>query len=106
MSSTTSITISIQGNNYDLKCPDDQIEKLKSAAEIVHKKMGEAKSKTPSNEKAAILTALNVAHEFLEVQNNANINETELSNIANEQISNIINNIGQNLESYLTKNKK
>ena len=106
MSSTTSITISIQGNNYDLKCPDDQIEKLKSAAEIVHKKMAEAKSETPSNEKAAILTALNVAHEFLEVQNNANINETELSNIANEQISNIINNIGQNLESYLTKNKK
>jgi cell division protein ZapA len=106
MSETSSIKISIQGNNYDLKCPNDQIDKLKSAAEMVHKKMGEAKTKTPSNEKAAILTALNIAHDLLEVKNDVDDNETSLPNIANDQISSIINGIHHRLESCMTKSKK
>ena len=106
MTQATTVTITIQGNQYDLKCPVNQVDKLKSAAEMVHKKLGQVKVKVAHGEKAAILTALNLAHELLESnQACAELSATE-NPIAIEQISNIINGMCDSIDSFLTKKEK
>jgi cell division protein ZapA (FtsZ GTPase activity inhibitor) len=106
MTRATTVTITIQGNQYDLKCPEGQVDKLKSAAETVHKKLGEVKAKNVHGEKAAILTALNLAHELVEC-NSTCAELSALENpIATEQISNIINGMCDSIDSFLTKKEK
>ena len=106
MTQVSTVTITIQGNQYDLKCPEGQIDKLKSAAEIVHKKLGEVKNKTPHGEKAAILTALNLAHDLLECNSTCAELSAAENPIATEQISNIINGMCNSIDSFMTKKEK
>lgn len=106
MSNAMTVSITIQGNQYDLKCPKDQVDKLKLAAEMVHKKLGEVKAKNTHGEKAAILTSLNIAYELLESNNICAELSAAENPVAIEQISNIINNIHNSLDSFLTKKEK
>lgn len=100
MTTSKLIDISIQGNIYQIKCPASQEEHLIAAARNVDKKMSLAKKNTPNQEKAAILTALNIAHELIEYKQEHN-NKTP--NTANEQIMLLINNIHESITKKADK---
>lgn len=97
------VNIKIQGVDYEIKCPHDQIKALQDAAELVNTKMSEVKKKTSSNEKAAILTALNISHQLLIAESDKNIDNKSNNEYATEQISLFINNIDRKIENILAK---
>lgn len=65
---SNSTTIEILGKPYPVKCPESELESLQKAAEYLNKKMEEvqASGKAINLERIAIITALNIAHEFLQ----------------------------------------
>jgi len=102
---SNNVRINIQGNSYDMKCESNQEENLHKAAKLVNEIMSSAKEKQISSEKAAILTALNIASRLINVEEGANQNSDQ-NNIAEEQISNIINNIHREIQTYVAKTQE
>ena len=90
-------TIIIQGKSYEMRCPDNEVHSLEHAAALLNDKIELAKQKTANPEKAAILAGLHLAHELYSTQASMQSREDEQSTIANNQISNIINNIYSNI---------
>ena len=86
-------TITIQGKSYEMRCPNNEVQSLEHAALLLNEKIELAKQKTTNPEKAAILAGLHLAHELYSAQTSAQANEDKQASIANNQISNIINNI-------------
>lgn len=100
---TNTVMINIQGNSYEMKCSSEQEEKLLEAAKIVDDTMTQAKGQNISNEKAAILTSLNLASQLLEKQLEIENLTGSYNPTATEQINNIINNIHKEIETHMTK---
>ena len=100
---TSTVTISIQGASYDMTCEPGQEDNLLKAADLVNEIMATAKNKNISNEKAAILTSLNLASKLIKAESEINLQSSNINNIAEEQITNIINNIHREVESFVTK---
>ena len=61
-------TIELLGKPYPIKCPASEAELLQEAAAYLNKKMSEvqASGKAINLERIAIITALNITHEFLQ----------------------------------------
>ncbi|MHB1948379.1 MAG: cell division protein ZapA [Gammaproteobacteria bacterium] len=70
---TTEITIKILGKSYQIKCPEDEASALQEAAFYLEKKMRETRdtSKVLSIDRIAVITALNMAHQLLELETQA-----------------------------------
>ena len=102
---SSNVRINIQGNSYDMKCDVNQEENLHKAAKLVNEIMSAAKEKQISSEKAAILTALNIASRLINAQE-ATIQNSSQNNIAEEQISNIINNIHREIQNHVAKGQE
>ena len=66
---TISTTIEILGKPYPIKCPESELVALQQAARYLHEKMTEVQEsgKAINLERIAIITALNIAYEFLQV---------------------------------------
>lgn len=64
---TTMVTIDILGKPYSIKCPESEVTSLQESAVYLNERMVEMQtsSKMIGSEKIAIITALNVAHQFL-----------------------------------------
>ncbi len=63
------LEIKLQGKSYEVSCPPDQQEALLAAAAYLNERLDEVGQRTQaSGEKLAIMTALNLAHEFLHQQ--------------------------------------
>lgn len=64
-----STTIEILGKYYPVRCEEAELLSLQEAAVFLNKKMGEVQQagKVLSLERIAIVTALNIAHEFLQL---------------------------------------
>ena len=64
------LTVTILGKEFMVACPDDEREALIAAAGYLDKKMREihASGKVIGIERAAIMAALNIAHELLELR--------------------------------------
>ncbi len=61
---STTIDIKIQGREYRVACPPEEVESLQSAAELLNARLDEiAKATKSTGERLAIMTALNLAHE-------------------------------------------
>ena len=62
-------TIEILGKPYPIKCSESEVEMLQKAAEYLNQKMSDvqASGKAINLERIAIITALNIAHEFLQM---------------------------------------
>lgn len=62
------ITIELLGKPYPVKCPESEAESLQQAAAYLNQKMLEvqASGKAINLERIAIITGLNIAHEFLQ----------------------------------------
>lgn len=66
---TISTTIEILGKPYSIRCPESEAKSLQQAAELLNQKMLEVKEsgKSINPERIAIITALNFAHQFLQL---------------------------------------
>jgi cell division protein ZapA len=86
MSSPVSVTVNILDKEYQISCNEEEKKSLLSSAAYVDEKMREIKSSgnTLGTDKIAILSALNIANELL----NLSKVEEEL-NMVNKQIANI-----------------
>ena len=63
MSST--LDIKIQGREYRVACPSEELESLQAAAELLDARMSEiAKATKTTGERLAVMTALNLAAEL------------------------------------------
>ncbi len=64
----TSTTIEILGKPYPIRCPATEVNSLQQAAELLNQKMLEVQEsgKAINIERIAIISALNIAHEFLQ----------------------------------------
>lgn len=63
-----STTIEILGKLYPVRCPESEIKLLQQAAEFLNQKMSEVQDsgKAINLERIAIITALNIAHQLLQ----------------------------------------
>lgn len=68
--STTAVKINILDKEYLIGCPEDEREGLMRSADLVHRKMREARDsgKVIGAERIAVMVALNLAHELLQTQ--------------------------------------
>ena len=64
-----STTIEILGKLYPIRCPESEVKSLQLAADYLNKKMREVQEsgKAINLERIAIITALNIANQFLQV---------------------------------------
>jgi cell division protein ZapA len=65
---TVSSTIEILGKPYPIRCPESELQALQEAAKYLHDKMSEVQEsgKAINLERIAIITALNIAYELLQ----------------------------------------
>jgi cell division protein ZapA len=68
-SKTISTTIEILGKIYPIRCEESELPSLQQAAALLDKKMAEIKEsgKVINLERIAIISALNMAHQFLQL---------------------------------------
>lgn len=66
---TVSTTIDILGKLYPIRCSEAELPSLQQAAEYLNEKMLEVQEsgKAINLERIAIITALNIAHQYLQV---------------------------------------
>jgi cell division protein ZapA len=67
MSEKGALTISLLGREFRVSCPDGEERQLLASADYLNRKLKEVRDtgKVVGNERIAIMTALNIAHEFL-----------------------------------------
>lgn len=97
MTKTISTSIEILGKFYPVRCQEAELELLQQAAEFLNKKMVEVQEsgKVISLERIAIITALNIAHQFLQLDQQ----KTSLVGKINHRISQLQN----KLETVINK---
>jgi cell division protein ZapA len=84
MADNTNVTISIMGRDYPINCPPSDVEGLRQSAEHLNRQMQDIKTKGSmlGFENLAVLAALNICHELINIKNNAsatrNDSETEI----------------------------
>ncbi len=73
MTKAKTLDVDIMGRSYKVACADDERENLLKAVAYLDNKMNEIKSagKVASAERIAVMAGLNIAHEFLELHNDA-----------------------------------
>lgn len=67
-------TIEILGKLYPVRCPESELKSLQQAAEHLNQKMSEVQEsgKAINLERIAIITALNITHDFLRLDQQKN----------------------------------
>lgn len=80
-------SIEILGKFYQIRCPEEDVESLQQAATLVNEKMLEVQQsgKAINLERIAIITALNIANELLQKDQQ----KSTLVNKINQRISSI-----------------
>lgn len=65
------VTVTILGKEFMVACPEDERTALVAAASYLDKKMREiqASGKVMGSERTAVMAALNIAHELIELRN-------------------------------------
>lgn len=71
---TTHTVVEILGKSYPIKCPEAELESLQLAVQMLNKKMAhiQGANKNMSQEGAAVIAALNMAHDFLQLDEQKN----------------------------------
>lgn len=83
----TSTNIEILGKIYPIRCPEQEVAALQQAAQYLNQKMTEVQEsgKVINLERIAIITALNIASEFLQLESQKSSFMTKV----NQRISSI-----------------
>ena len=81
------INVSILGKEFLVACPPDQRASLMAAASYLDEKMREIQrsGRVIGTERCAIMAALNIANEFLEIQQNQGVSVETSQQIRNLQ---------------------
>jgi cell division protein ZapA len=76
---TGSVTITLLGREYQIACPPEEEEALRKSARYLDKQMEQVKSRGSSlaYEKIAALAALNITHDLLKKDQQANSSESD-----------------------------
>lgn len=84
-----STTIEILGKLYTIRCSDSELQSLQQAAEYLNQKMSEVRDsgKAINLERIAVITALNITHQFLHLDQQKNT----LVNQINQRITQLHN---------------
>lgn len=73
------LDIELLGRAYSVSCPPDEREKLLSAVSLLDQRLTEAQRRTQaSGERLAVMTALNLAHELLQLQHGNTIDTSSI----------------------------
>jgi len=75
-------TVEILGKPYTIRCAEHEVALLEQAADYLHEKMSEvqASGKVINIERIAVITALNVASQFLQSDQQKSSLQTKLNN--------------------------
>lgn len=67
MSEATTVSVNILGKEYQVSCPDDEVDALTSAARFLDDQMNEIRGsgKVVGLDRIAVMAALNITHELL-----------------------------------------
>lgn len=67
---TVPVTVHILDKEYQIACKEEETEALIAAADYVNRKMKEIRDRGNAigTDRIAVVTALNIAHELLEIQ--------------------------------------
>ena len=86
-SKTISTTIEILGRLYPVRCLESELKSLQEAAKFLNEKMSDVQEsgKVINLERIAIITALNIAHQFLHMDQQ----KSSLMERINQRISKI-----------------
>jgi cell division protein ZapA len=89
------VTVHIMGNEYHVSSPEDQIEKLESAAKDLDKRMREIKASgnVVGIERIAVMAALNMAYEIQQGEST--------SSESSEEVESRIKKLQQDINSTL-----
>jgi cell division protein ZapA len=81
------LDITLLGKEYRVACPPDDKDALLQAVAYIDAKMHDIAERTRSNisERIAVMAALNVAHEFLSLQNQQKLLSEESSTPVNRE---------------------
>lgn len=65
--SNETVTVTILGKEYQVACPEDEVNSLTQAARFLDQRMADIKvsGKVVGLDRIAVMAALNIAHEFL-----------------------------------------
>ncbi len=98
MNKTIGASIEILGRLYPIRCPESEVESLQQAADFLNEKMTEVQKSGKINnlERIAIITALNIAHQLLQLDQQ----KTSLVGKINQRIAHL----QDKLETAINKN--
>ncbi|NNC23933.1 cell division protein ZapA [Salinisphaera sp. USBA-960] len=76
-----SLTIRILGRDYSVACPEGERESLLRSAEYLSKRMQaiQKRGKTLGIDKVAVMAALNISHDLLELEKHTGAQQAESS---------------------------
>lgn len=90
------LSLKILDRDYRINCPADAEHHLREAARFLDEKMQEIKQastssgKVPGTDRIAVLAALNISHQLLEVQADLDQQETAITKL-NGQLDEVLN---------------
>jgi cell division protein ZapA len=102
MNDTTDISIELMGKTYQIKCPETEVNALQRAAQYLEEKMRLIReSGILSLDRVAIITALNVAHQLLTLEQQKNQHAHVVSHRLTELQNKIEHALAQNKQMEL-----
>ena len=83
------VTINVMGRDFRVAAPGGEERQLTASVEFLNKKMREIRDtgKVVGNERIAIMAALNIAHEFLQLQAGAKPSKSAHANVDADLVS-------------------
>lgn len=80
---TDGVVINILGKEFMVACPEEERESLTAAAAYLDRKLREVQSsgKVIGTERAAIMAALNISHELLELRRRGNLSQDAMQKV-------------------------
>lgn len=75
------VSVSILGKEYQVACPEEEKEALLASAQLLHKNMEDIRStgKVVGLDRIAVMAALNLAHDLINLQNADNTNSDQVN---------------------------
>jgi len=94
------LSITIMDRSYKIKCPPDQAQELQESAHYVNEQMKKIQRSTNINntERVAIVTALNICHELMQLQKQKN----NYIDVMNQRIQDL----QRRIENFLATNEE
>ncbi len=75
------VTVTILGKEYQVACPEEEVESLTQSAKFLDKQMGDIRQsgKVVGLDRIAVMADLNIAHEMLSGQHSHQASQSQIS---------------------------